>query len=315
MKSIILIVEASSCVGKLTARSLAMAGHTVYASLRDFSGRNTEVIRELRYFAAAHELDLRLLGLDVQSQASVDLAIDLIYRQEGRIDAVVHCADHAGIGPVEAFTPQEIADAFDINVLGPQRVNRAVLPHLRAQQFGLLLWTGGASSSQEHPPFMGPYAATKAAIDSLATDYAYEIARFGLETSIIITGVFTRRTLHSAFPTKPADEKRAAEYNGRYQEVLDAVRTRILSPVSDTSEIQATADEVTRVIGLPQGTRPFRTVVGCIADEEGNDQPARPTPTASLRSLRSKGIHVSNSVGCANREPQSATELPSPAHR
>lgn len=270
MKSIVLIVDASSYIGKFSARSLASAGHTVYAGLRDFSGRNAEVVRELRYFAAVHALDLRLLNLDVQSQASADLAIDHICHQEGRIDAVVHSVERAGIGPVEAFSPQEIADAFDINVVGPHRVNRVVLPHLRSQQRGLLLWTTGANSSHEDPRFMGPTTATKAAIDSLAADYAYEVGRFGIETSIVITGGGSKQRLHSALPMKPADAKRAAEYSSHYQDVIDTVRARVLPPVLDLSEAQAVANEVTRIISLPPGTRPFRTVVD-FAGADGNN--------------------------------------------
>jgi NAD(P)-dependent dehydrogenase (short-subunit alcohol dehydrogenase family) len=172
MKSIILVTGASSGIGKLSARTLAKAGHTVYASMRDLAGRNAATVRELSAFATTQRVDLRPMELDVQSQASADRAVDLIYQEQNRLDVVMHNAGHLVVGPAEAFTPEEITRAFDVNVLGSQRVNRAILPRFRAQQSGLLLWIGSTTTRGGHPPFMGPYAAAKAAMDSLAVDYA-----------------------------------------------------------------------------------------------------------------------------------------------
>lgn len=266
MKSIILVTGASSGIGKLSAQSLARAGHTVYASMRDLSGRNATSVRNLHEYATAHKVDLRPLELDVQSQESADRAIELIYQEEGRLDVVMHNAGHLAIGPAEAFTPEEVAHAFDINVLGSQRVNRAVLPHLRAQQSGLLLWIGSTTTRGGHPPFMGPYAAAKAAMDSLAVDYAYEVARFGIETTIVVPGAFTRGTAHFPNASKPADVKTAAEYDARYQGILDAVGNRLAALTPENADPQAVADEVVRVVGLPSGKRPFRTIIDFIDD-------------------------------------------------
>ncbi|HEV3196574.1 MAG TPA: SDR family NAD(P)-dependent oxidoreductase, partial [Bryobacteraceae bacterium] len=46
------------------------------------------------------------------------------------IDVLIHNAGHMVFGPAEAFTPNQLAELYDINVLSTQRVNRAVLPHL-----------------------------------------------------------------------------------------------------------------------------------------------------------------------------------------
>ena len=266
MKSIILVTGASSGIGKLSARTLAQAGHTVYASMRDLAGRNAGAVSELRDFAIAHKIDLRPLELDVQSQDSADRAVDLIYREQGRLDVVMHNAGHLVVGPAEAFSPEEMTRAFDINVLGSQRVNRAVLPRFRAQQSGLLLWIGSTTTRGGHPPFLGPYAAAKAAMDSLAVDYAYEVARFGIETSIVVPGAFTKGTSHFPNAGKPADAKTVADYDARYQGILDAIGARLSALTPDNATPQAVADEVARVVGLPAGSRPFRTVVDFLGD-------------------------------------------------
>jgi len=59
MKYVILITGASSGFGALTARRLAQAGHTVYATMRETSGRNAKQVEAARKFAADKSVDLR----------------------------------------------------------------------------------------------------------------------------------------------------------------------------------------------------------------------------------------------------------------
>jgi len=206
MKSVILVTGASTGIGHLTARALAAAGHTVYASMRDIAGRNAPRVRELRDWSFANGHDLRAVELDVLSQSSVDLAVQTIAGEQGGLDVVVHNAGHLVVGPTEAFTPEEIVKVFDTNVLGTQRVNKAALPVMRAQQSGLLLWVSSTTTRGGFPPFLGPYAAAKAAMDSLAITLSYEVARFGIETSIVVPGAFTQGTAHFPNAGPPADE-------------------------------------------------------------------------------------------------------------
>jgi NAD(P)-dependent dehydrogenase (short-subunit alcohol dehydrogenase family) len=135
---------------------------------------------------AANDVDLRAVELDVSSQASVDAAVETIVSEQGSLDVLVHNAGHVVTGPAEAFTPEQIAEIYDTNVLGTQRLNRAALPHLRAQRHGLVVWVSSSSTSGGTPPYLGPYFAAKAAMDALAVSYAAELARFGIETSIIV---------------------------------------------------------------------------------------------------------------------------------
>jgi len=186
MKSIILITGASSGFGALAARALARAGHTVYASMRGTTGRNAERVKEVKKFAAENNVDLRVVELDVASQESADTAIRTIIAECGRLDIVIHNAGHMVFGPAEAFTAEQFAELYDINVLGTQRVNRAALPQLRKQRQGLLIWVSSSSSAGGTPPYLAPYFAAKAGMDALAVQYARELTRWGIETSIIV---------------------------------------------------------------------------------------------------------------------------------
>jgi len=264
-RQIILVTGAGTGIGKLSAQSLAEAGHIVYASMRDIAGRNAGRAAELRTLAAAKNIALHPLELDVLSQASADAAAATIVREQGHIDVVMQNAGHLVVGPTEAFTPEEIVKVFDTNVLGAQRVNRAVLPHLRRQESGLMLWISSTTTRGGFPPFMGPYGAAKAAMDSLAVTLAYEIARFGIETSIVVPGAFTRGTDHFPSAGKPADAATAAAY-ARYDGVMDQIGARLSALTPDNADPQAVADEIVRIVGLPAGARPMRSLIDFVGD-------------------------------------------------
>ena len=63
--------------------------------------------------------------MDVSSQESVNAAIAQVQAEHGRIDVLIHNAGHMVVGPAEAFTPEQLAELYDVNVLSTQRVNRA----------------------------------------------------------------------------------------------------------------------------------------------------------------------------------------------
>jgi NAD(P)-dependent dehydrogenase (short-subunit alcohol dehydrogenase family) len=211
-KKIILITGASSGFGRLTAEALAKAGHTVYASMRDIAGRNAQNASEMAETSKRDNVDLRAIELDVQSEPSIEAAVEKVVVDNGKIDVLVHNAGHMMYGPAETFTPEQFAAQYDVNVLGTQRVNRAVLPHMRAVGQGLLVWVSSSSSAGGTPPYLAPYFAAKAAMDSLAVQYARELSRWGIETTIIVPGAFTKGTNHFAHSGRPADEVRLAQY-------------------------------------------------------------------------------------------------------
>src|SRR3977135_2715857 len=259
MKNIIVITGASSGFGALTARALAKAGQTVYASIRETKGRNAPQVEEAKKFAKDNKVDLRAIELDVASQASVDAAIQKIVGENKRLDVVIHNAGHMVFGPAEAFTPEQLAELYDINVLSTQRVNRAALPQLRKQKNGLLVWVSSSSSAGGTPPYLAPYFAAKAGMDALAVVYARELTRWGIETSIIVPGAFTGGTNHFAHAGSPADEARGADYEaGPYKGFADAVLKGFSSIVPPDANVEGVADAIVKVVDAPFGKRPFR---------------------------------------------------------
>ena len=261
-KHVILVTGASSGFGAMSARALAHAGHTVYASMRDTAGRNAPQVQAALDYARQHGVDLRTVELDVQSQASAEAAVAAVVAERGRIDVMMHNAGHMVFGAAEAFTPEQYAQAYDINVLGAQRVNRAVLPQLRRQGRGLLLWIGSSSHRGGTPPFLAPYFAAKAAMDALAVSYASELARWGIETSIVVPGAFTKGTNHFLHAGKPADEARQAEYDsGATRGLADTALKNLAACEPADADPASVAAAVVDVVGAPFGQRPFRVHV------------------------------------------------------
>ena len=259
MNKVVIVTGASSGFGRLSANAVARSGHTVYASMRETSGRNAPQVAELQKFAKDNEIDLRAIELDVQSQESVDRAVTKIISAHGHIDVVVHNAGHMDFGPAEAFTPEQLAELYDINVLSTQRVNRAALPHMRKQRSGLLVWVSSSSVAGGTPPYLSPYFAAKAGMDAIAVSYARELTLWGIETSIVVPGAFTGGTNHFAHAGQPADKRGLLSTNaGPYANYANKIMKAFAAIVPADADAAAVGDAIASIIDMPFGKRPFR---------------------------------------------------------
>lgn len=262
----ILISGASSGFGALAARAFARRGHLVFAGMREVGGRNAAAADELRRFAADERVSAAAVELDVVDDDSVASAIRTVLDASGGIDAMVHNAGHMVLGPAEAFTPAELVHLYDVNVGGTQRLNRQVLPVMRDQGRGHLLWVGSSSTRGGTPPFLGPYFAAKAAMDALAVSYAAEVIKFGVATTIVVPGAFTSGTSHFQNAGGPQDTDRADQYRERYGELQKAIPARLAAlepPGADASQV---TEAMAELLDRPLEDRPFRIHVDPLND-------------------------------------------------
>lgn len=266
-KKIALVTGASSGFGRMIAGDIAAKGHIVYASMRDTKGKNATNVDEIAAKAKSESIDLRSIELDVQDEASIDAAIARIIREHGRIDVLVHNAGHMVFGPLEAFTPEQLAALYDINVLGAHRVNRSALPHMRAAKDGLLVWVSSSSTMGGIPPLLGPYFAAKAGMDQVAVAYARELAPFGIETSIVVPGAYTTGTNHFAHSGVPDDKPRAEAYAAAWPKgFADDMLKALAATVPEDADPGEIGIAVADIVDMPKGKRPFRTVIDPASD-------------------------------------------------
>ena len=105
----------------------------------------------------------------------------------------------------------------------------------------------------------GPPLLMKAAMDAIAVQYARELSRWGIETSIIVPGAFTSGTNHFAHAGRPADDARAAAYEaGPYNGFGEQVQKAFAAIVPPDADAGAVAEAIVNVVDMPFGKRPFR---------------------------------------------------------
>ncbi len=255
----ILVTGASSGFGKLTARTLARAGHRVFAGMRDPEGRNAQASADLVAETADCRGSINVVNLDVTDDASVDDVVALVEHQAGGLDVVVNNAGVAAMGMVETFTVDQARSLFEINVLGVHRVNRAVLPVMRKGNGGLLVHVSSVLGRYVIP-FLGIYTATKFALEALAETYRYELAPLGIESVLVQPGTFPTKIMPNML--QPADKTRGAAY-GSLEERLAGMRAALdaLPSNEHAPNPQDVADAILRIVSAPPGSRPARTAV------------------------------------------------------
>jgi NAD(P)-dependent dehydrogenase (short-subunit alcohol dehydrogenase family) len=264
MSKIVLVTAAASGLGAATAQELAGAGHTTYSGIGPGFGRRPGSAAELTGHARTLGDRLRPLPLDLADQRSVSAAVRDITAEAGRIDVVIHTMGPVPRGPVESFTPYQLAQIYDAHVLSTQRVNRAVLPQMRRRQDGLLVWVVPSIHRGDGARYLALHSEAVAVIDHLAVSYAAELTGFGIETSIVDSGSLVPDTgQHLAYPD---DTETAEAYEGRYPGLVDRVEEALAETLAEkaitSAAIARTARAIAAVVDGPKGSRALRVAVG-----------------------------------------------------
>jgi NAD(P)-dependent dehydrogenase (short-subunit alcohol dehydrogenase family) len=180
---VVLVTGASSGIGKACAERLFARGCRVYGTSR----QAPRALAEARMSDLAPML--RMIPLDVTSDASVDAAVGVVVACEGRIDAVVNNAGFGVAGAAELTTIEEAREQFETNFFGTVRVCRAVLPVMRQQGSGRIL-NVSSIAGRIGIPFQAFYSASKFAIEGFSEALRMEVAPFGVKVVLIEPGDF-----------------------------------------------------------------------------------------------------------------------------
>lgn len=175
MKSKIAIVTgASSGIGAATAELLANSGYKVYGTSR----------RVVQTTQSSH----KVITLDVNSNESVEAAINQVIQIEGRIDLLVNNAGF-GVAPggAEESSIEQSKMMFDTNFFGMVRMTRAVVPHMRKQGEGRIINIGSILGLIP-APYMATYAATKHAVEGFSESLDHELRTRGIRVSVVEPG-------------------------------------------------------------------------------------------------------------------------------
>jgi NAD(P)-dependent dehydrogenase (short-subunit alcohol dehydrogenase family) len=250
-KQVVLITGSSTGFGRLFAETLARKGHTVFATMRDPGGRNAKNASEIRALAEKDSLPLHVLEMDVTEDASVERAVNAAVAKAGRIDVAINNAGYYLGGLEEAVTTEQARRLMDTNFLGPVRVNRAVLPHMRRQRSGVLMHIS-SGAGRVVLPSAGFYCASKFALEALAEAYSYELAGQGIESLIVEPGAYETPVIGNMVTA--VDEARTNTY-GAVKEIPAKLGAALSSRAGNAQEV---ADAVLQIIETPAGEKQLR---------------------------------------------------------
>jgi NAD(P)-dependent dehydrogenase (short-subunit alcohol dehydrogenase family) len=253
-KQVVLITGASTGFGRLFTETLARKGHTVFATMRDPGGRNAKNASEIRALAEKESLPVHVLEMDVTNDASVEKAVDAAVAKAGRIDVAINNAGYYLSGLEEAVTTEQARSLMDTNFLGPVRVNRAVLPHMRRQRSGVVIHVSSGAGRLVFPS-AGFYCASKFALEALAEAYSYELAGQGIESVILQPGPYETPVFGNT--VRAADEARTSTY-GAVKEIPAKVNAGLAAAAGNAQDV---ADAVLRIVETPAGEKQLRYFV------------------------------------------------------
>jgi NAD(P)-dependent dehydrogenase (short-subunit alcohol dehydrogenase family) len=203
-----LITGGSKGIGRSFANHLTTAGARIAVLARPSS--------ELEDLTGAFGKAVLPIACDVSDGAAVRAAVAQSAAHFGRLDIVINNAAISSLVELETATSEEITREFAVNVIGPANVSSAAIPHLRAAGGGDLVFI--SSESIEHPyPYMTLYAATKGALETLASGLRSELREQGTRVSVLRVGsVLSSGNLASGWqPDRIVDMMAKAERWGR----------------------------------------------------------------------------------------------------
>ena len=247
MKKTALITGCSSGIGKVAARL--------------FAGNAWNVVATMRKPVA--ETDLNQIGdalvtrLDVLDRESIEKAIKAGIGRFGRIDALINNAGYGQYGLFEAIPREKIQEQFDVNLFGVMDVTRAILPHLRRNQSGVIVNISSGAGIFTLP-MISLYCASKFALEGFSEALAYDFASQNIVVKLVEPhGGVTSTRFSERAAADHAKDSSLTDYDDFVARTNDAF-TRMGAVRSMNS------DEVAKVIydAATDGTDRLRYLVG-----------------------------------------------------
>lgn len=243
-KKTILITGSGSGLGFELAIGLAALGHVVFAGTR----RPDRLKKRLREYGWVGQ-NLNIVSLDVASDRSVGRSIEKILKQVGKLDMLINNAGYGVVGATENVSSGRFGDILDINLLGPARCIRRVLPAMRKRKSGTIINIGSVSGVVASP-FLGAYCATKAGLGGLTESLAMELKKYGIRVALVEPGLFG-----SDFVENSTIEN-ARKDNPYFKEVNDYIGS--IKRLDGTDKIQSgreVADEIIKNVIFTKSER------------------------------------------------------------
>jgi NAD(P)-dependent dehydrogenase (short-subunit alcohol dehydrogenase family) len=212
----VVVTGASTGIGQACALDLDRRGMRVFAGVR--RGADGEVL------AAQASERLTPVLLDVTDEGSIANARDDVERAlDGRgLDGLVNNAGVAVAGPLEFLPIDEVRRQLDVNVIGQIAVTQAFLPLIRRARGRIV--NMGSIGGRMSTAFLGPYDASKFAMEALTDSLRGELRPWGIEVSIVEPGsIATPIWDKSTNAARDLEARMGPEVRRYYGEAIDAM--------------------------------------------------------------------------------------------
>jgi NAD(P)-dependent dehydrogenase (short-subunit alcohol dehydrogenase family) len=241
----VLITGASSGIGAGSALELDRRGYRVFAGVR-----SADAAERLRQQASSR---LTPVMLDVTDAASIAAAAATVRAAVGDtgLAGLVNNAGIAICGPIEVLPLDQLRRQLEVNVIGQIAVVQAVLPLLRAAR-GRIINVGSLNGTVS-PAFLGPYAASKYAMEALSDSLRMELRRWGIRVAIIEPGpIDTPIWQKSAVVADQITAGVPPEPLALYQDDLDAFRRGVERFSADALPVERVVQAVVHALTAPR---------------------------------------------------------------
>jgi NAD(P)-dependent dehydrogenase (short-subunit alcohol dehydrogenase family) len=244
--AIAVITGTSTGIGLATAATLARAGHTVYATMRNPKTGGAE----LRTIAEGEHLPLHIAALDVDSDESARNVFTKILSEAGRIDVLVNNAGIAPVGAVEETSIAAFRATMETNYFGALRCIQAVLPGMRERRSGCIVNVTSVAGRLSVAP-QAAYSSSKFALEAASEALAQEVKAFGVRVAVVEPGV-TATAIFGKVQPPPTDSK--YPHSRRIMEIFRAsLQNNPISPYVVGEKIREIVESGTWKLRHPVG--------------------------------------------------------------
>ncbi|MDP9226546.1 MAG: SDR family oxidoreductase [Actinomycetota bacterium] len=221
----VVITGASTGIGRACALHLDGKGWHVFAGVR-----KPEDGVALKSLASKR---LTTVMIDVSEKASISQA-EAAIRESLEQVGLAALVNNAGItvqGPLEHLPLDELRHQMEVNVIGQLAVTQALLPLIRKAN-GRIVFMGSVGGRAPSLPFLGPYIASKYAIEAIPESLRLELLSAGIKVSIVEPGTIKTPLWEKGY----ADVDRIAEW------LTPEGRQRYLEPMKRFAEFARKAE-------------------------------------------------------------------------
>ncbi|MCO5143120.1 MAG: SDR family oxidoreductase [Oligoflexia bacterium] len=195
MKDLVLITGCSSGIGEAAVKQLSLSGYSVIAGVRKQSD-----------FAKIQKISCTPIILDVTNPEHIRSAVKLVRSllKEGQKLSLINNAGIAIAGPIEGVSMSDWRKQFDVNFFGLVELTRELCADIRKTK-GTIINIGSVSGLVTLP-FLGPYAATKYALEAFSDALRRETYGFGMNVCLIEPGPIKTPIWEKGFSNKNETE-------------------------------------------------------------------------------------------------------------